>query len=628
MKKTNARKIITHAVLLALWDVVQAQEEVAEAPNIMVTATRTEQAVEDVNASVEVIDRAQIESFSGDSVTEILESATGVDIAERGNETRVSLRGMNSDQTLILVDGLRRTDKASGSVITNIQVEDIERIEIVRGPMSALYGSDAMGGVINIITAKPEAGTRYGFDLTLGATDDNQRETAILGGYLNWNTGRAGHRLSFEGKNRGDYRTDEDNPDTDQREEERQSVAYRGRYALNDSDEVHWGIEYAEQDDEGVGLDTRGNPVDMIETEERHHLSLGYEALVAEGVAALDFGHGVSDSTSDKGTSNPDDTTSTKDEVQLQYTFWPTSAHTTNVGYGFVGEEFDSTAIAGSEDREVNSAFFQDQWAMLEQVDLTVGARYDDYSDFGNATSPNLSLAWRPGPWTLRAGYGEAFRAPTMMELYADYSLAQKDRIGNPDLDAETSRTVEAALARRFGRGNIELVVYRTEVDDLIQKYFVKPTPRRIESFQNIDSAEIDGIELSWRFRPAGTWQINGSVEYLDAEDADIGEPLDHRADLTAKLDGSVRFGPTTYRLRVNHTHDYLGNDGISSLDSYYSNFTSVDFRLDYQLSRQHGLFFGIDNLFDETVPDNMQAGGAPSDPGARYFYTGYRSRF
>ncbi|MFA7634028.1 MAG: TonB-dependent receptor [Thiohalomonadaceae bacterium] len=608
-------------------------QDADEVPRIMVTATRTEKPVEDVSASVQVIGRQTIESFSGRSVTEILGFATGVSIAERGNETRVSLRGMNTNQTLILVDGLRRTDKISGNAITNIQVEDIERIEIVRGPMSALYGSDAMGGVINIITSKPQAKTTYGMDVTVGGTDGGQRETATIGGYANWGAEQLGHRVSFELGSRGDYRIDPDSIDTDRRDEERRSLSYRGQYQMSKTDVLRWGAEYARQDDEGIGLGTDGiAPVDMIETEDRYHVSLGYDWLLGDGLAAVLLGRGVADSTSQKSLTESYGTTSTKNEAQMQYTFWPHEAHTLSAGYAFLGEELESTAISNAEDRKVNSVFLQDQWDMTTEVNLTAGARYDDYSDFGSATSPNVTLAWRPGAWTLRAGYGEAFRAPSMMELYADYALTRKDRVGNPDLKPETSNTREAAVAYQFGKGNVELVVFRTKAEDLIQKHWLKPatrTTRGIESYQNIDQAEIDGVEFAWALRPVGTWQFNGSVEYLDAVDATTGEPLTHRADITIKLDSSVRFGPATYLLRVNHTQDYFGVDGVSSTNTpYYSDFTSVDFRLDFRLAAYHGLFFGVNNLFDEKVPDNLEAGGSPYDPGARYYYAGYRARF
>ncbi len=614
---------------------VAADEDV---PRIVVTATRTEQPIEDVNASVEVIDREEIESYSGNSVTEVLKYATGVEVMERGNETQISVRGMSSGQTLILVDGLRRTDKASGSVITNIQVEDIERIEIVRGPMSALYGSEAMGGVINIITAKPQEGTRSGMDLTVGQTDDGQRETGIAGGFINWGGDTTGHRVSFESRSRGDFRTDPESIETDMREEERNNLAYRGRYALNDADELTWGAEYAEQDDEGVGYDAKQDiELARIETEERYHLTAGYDGLVGSGIAALNVGHGVADSTSQKSATDWDDTTSTKDEAQAQYTFWPHAAHTFNVGYGFLGESFDSTAIGGEETRDVHSVFLQDQWMLTNEVGLTVGARQDDYSDFGSATSPNVTLAWRPGPWTLRAGYGEAFRAPTMMELYADLLLQKKTRVGNPDLDAETSRSVEMAVARSFRRGNVELALYQTDADDLIQSYDVlktyPTTPRGevvdewIESYTNINSARIRGAELTWNVRPATFWWMDGSMEYVDAEDADTHESLTGRAERTVKVTGNLRTGAAIWRLRGKYIDDYL-HSGDNADEPYYSDFATVDLRLDYRLAASHTLFMGVDNILDRDVPDNMVSHGATSDPGVRYVYAGYRGRF
>ena len=121
---------------------------------IMVTASRVEQAVVDVNASVQVITADQLKAYSGRSLSEVLQFATGTIVRDLGSSSSISIRGFENGHTLLLVNGLRRTEKYAGSNVNNIALENVERIEIVRGPMSSLYGSEALGGVINIITER------------------------------------------------------------------------------------------------------------------------------------------------------------------------------------------------------------------------------------------------------------------------------------------------------------------------------------------------------------------------------------------------------------------------------------------------------------------------------------------
>ena len=625
---------------LACISTLAMAQEVTVAPQVVVTATRLESPIEEVNASIQVIDRATIESFSGRSLGEILQYATGITISDRGQATRIEIRGMSSGHTLLLVDGMRRTDRVTGSVITSLQLEDIERIEIVRGPMSALYGSDAMGGVINIITRKPGDGSSFGIDITAGGTDDGQRESLLLGGFANWLGMRSGHRLSFEAKDVGDYRLDTREEPTDLGQQRRYNLAYRGNYTINLTDTLAWGLEYGEQDDSGIALINTGSgnnpvwePAPTLDTEERYHVSLNYDALFGEALGSFSLGHGVSDSASDKGDELLE-ATSIRDEFNGQFTLFPLEQHTFSIGYGYVGESLDTTTIEGKKSRNVNSLYLQDLWRLGAATELTLGVRHDEYNDFGSATSPRIGLAWRPGAWSLRAGYGEAFRAPTLMNMYAEVRKSKKVEYGNPDLEAEKSRTAELAVGYRFGLGQSELVVFRTETRDLITKYDVLKQYNGMgvltnweQSFRNIDKAEIDGVEWVTTLRPTTIWRVESSVEYLDARDAATREHLNGTAEWTLRLDNILSIGAAEYRLRLHRQVGYWGS-GEADGENTRSDHTTVDIRIDYALSQQHSVFMGVDNILDEREPDNMLWGGSPSDPGARFVYAGYRGRF
>lgn len=589
---------------------------------IVVTASRIEQPLEDVNASVQVITREQLQTFSGRSVTEVLRQATGTYVKDQGSEAFVSIRGFESDHTLILVDGMRRPDKTESSVLSNLHVGEIERIEIVRGPMSALYGSEALGGVINIITRDSVEKTAYGMSLTGGVAEGGQRDTGIANAYANWSGERSSHRLSVEKRKRDDFRVHEDSITTDLRAEDREYLTYNGRFSLNATDSVGWMLDYADQDDEGVGLDINDEPYARVEQERRYFVSGKYEGVVAEGILTTTMGYGVADAISDKGYGEQP-TDSSQRQLDTLYTFSPHRHHTISAGLGHRWEDLESSILSAAAERTVNDLLLQDQWRIAAGLELVTGVRYDDYDDYGDAVSPRATLVWRPGRWTARAGYGEGFKAPTLVQLYSDYARGNNYIVGNPELEAETSRTTEVAMGYRFERARMEMVAHYSEIVDMIQ---LVDTGNRVGSlreriYRNVDEATIKGVEWTVDAQVTQIWRVDGSLEYLDARDEQTGEKLEDRADWTARIGSTTVLGRTKLHVRVSYLRDYWKDD--ESTD-----FASADIRVDYRWSKVSTVFAGIDNLLDAELPENMLWGTSPTDPGARYYYTGVRLEF
>jgi outer membrane cobalamin receptor len=178
---------------------------------VVISATSQAQPIQDVQASVEVISAKDLAAYAGTSVPEALKMATGVDARANGSNNFVAIRGLISNAgspVLLLVDGLRRTGKYGAPGLNLMGLEEVERVEIVRGPMSALYGADATAGVINIITKAPKPGQALGgsAQLTLGAIDGEQRDTALLGATVYAGTERTGHRLSVSQRQKDLFR--------------------------------------------------------------------------------------------------------------------------------------------------------------------------------------------------------------------------------------------------------------------------------------------------------------------------------------------------------------------------------------------------------------------------------------
>jgi outer membrane receptor for ferrienterochelin and colicins len=263
---------------------------------VTTTSLGQQQDLEDVQASVEVLDQKVIQAISARNVAQLLNEAAGLNVKDSGSTSSVSIRGFSDGHTLILVDGLRRTGKYGHSDLQGIALEDIERIEIVRGPMSALYGADALAGVVNIITKKAVKQNRTTLDIMGAMAQNGEREGGIARFSTNIGGETVSHALSAELKQRGDYREDEDAVATDLRSESKQFVSYANTIALGD-DTLQTRLEFFRQNDEG----TYYTGADTYEKERRYQASGVYNHTGEDYLLDANFGYGYSDTDVNRG---------------------------------------------------------------------------------------------------------------------------------------------------------------------------------------------------------------------------------------------------------------------------------------------------------------------------------------
>ena len=595
-------------------------------PEVFVTATRNEQAIDSVNASVQAIGRKEIQRFSGRSISEVLQFATGVSIRDTGSSSGVSVRGFDAAQTLVLVDGLKRTEKYVGTNLNNIQLEDIERIEIVRGPMSALYGADALGGVINIITRKPQGKPEYGVRASYGVTDDGQRASTILGGYANFGDQALAHRFSFEAKRRDPYTLSTSNQTTtDLNRENRTFAGYQGNAQIG-SGKIEWGGELANQDDDGRGLTGALNPYTKIEKENRYFGFVGYKGQIAAGVLDIKGAYGKSDASVNRGTVANETTLFKETQLEGQYTFEPASQHTTSVGYAYRKDDADISTNSSKALRNVNAIFAQDQWQFSPAWNLNLGIRKDDYNDFGAKVTPRLALAWQEGNLMLRGGYGKGFKAPSLLTMYMTAIRRGTNLIrGNPNLKPEESTSTELAAAYQLPSGRIEIVAHSSDVTNLITSYGTGISCGAgctYTDYRNESSTKIKGVETSVVWQSSDRLRFDGGIDYLDATNAITGLRLTDRARWAARASAHYVNGAWNGDLRLRHVGDFY-----AGAPAYNSSNTVTSMRVGYALNKSTELFTGVDNLFDRIAPANMNFRGTPEDPGARYFYLGVSAR-
>jgi len=645
MLKNQPKKTINqlpfYTVLSVLLCPLPLMAEPLQLDTTFVSATGNAQNIDDVQASVQVLERKDIEQYAGHSVAEILRQATSIHTRNSGANSSIAIRGFNSNQSLILINGQRRTNNYSGNNPSQINMYDIERIEIVRGPMSSLYGADALGGVVNIITKKPGEGTPVNAQLTLGAAREG-RETAHSGINLNFGNAELGHSLSLDHEHRKPFRHDNSSLDNTGRLIN-MSAAYRGHWTPDDIQSFDWTMEIYDRDNDREAMaEVRGKPpfaYSNYEDERRNFYGLNYQRLVGPGELKLRTSYGRSSGSTNRSfpATQQEDTKHKQHQSSATYQFYILDSHQATIGGGYNRDELEITINSRKAARDNGFLLLQDEWALNDQWTLLSGARYDRFDDFENALTPRVSLGWANTNSRARLSYGEGFRAPSLLDQYSSFTRGPFVLIqGNPNLKPEKSKSWEMMVGHKFSSVDVEMTAHRSNVKDLINTKIVgivpgsKP-PRSIHENHNIDKAQLQGVELSSTWQASENLQFKLGYEWLDAKDKDTNQRLTGRARDTYRLQASYALDSWTFTLRARHASNYLAQNSECRADckAYNSRFSVADTNVQYRLSPKAELFAGVDNIFSMKEPSNFSSRGSEqNDPDARYFYTGVRVSF
>ncbi|MFC6672205.1 TonB-dependent vitamin B12 receptor [Marinobacterium aestuariivivens] len=553
---------------------------------VIVTATRTAQTADQTLASVTVISRNDIERSQAQLLPELLRGVPGLALSNNGGPgkaTSVFLRGTNSDHVLVLIDGIKVGSATAGTTaFQDLPLSQIERIEIVRGPRSSLYGSEAIGGVIQIFTRKGQGELRPRASVTLGSHQTRSGDFGLsAGGEAGWfNAGFSA--LNTEGINACDPAAATafagcfaDEPDRD---------GYRNRAAslragrrLSDDTEVAFNWLRTEGDSEFDG--------NFQNESESGQQVLGVSldsALSEHWQTRLQLGRSwdESDNFKDGDFSSRFDTR--RDSVSWQNDIAVGSTALLTLGLDFQHDEVSSTEDFDVTERDNSGAFAQYQF-MLGRHELIAALRHDDNEQFGSQGTGSLAWGYDTAYGVrLTASYGTAFKAPSFNELYFPF-------FGNPDLAPEESETLEFGIAAPLGQGNWALNLYETRIDDLIA------FDASIMAPANVESARIRGLELVLQ-QPLGDWDLNGNLTLLDPEDRDTGNRLPRRARQSLQLDldrDFGRYGVGASVHAVGKRYDDLANS--RELDGY----ATLDLRASYRFAADWTLGARAVNLFD-----------------------------
>ena len=246
---------------------------------LFVTATGSAAPVQDVQASVQVITREELDRFNDSSVSQVLKNAVGISTSDSGATADISIRGFNRNHTLILINGQRRTNNYGSSNLNQISFFDIDRIEIIRGPLSSLYGSDALGGVVNIITRQPGDNPGTSIFVKTGSSDQGRGRESIQTG-VNFRLGDDswGHTLTLEQDYRNRFRHLDSSTD-DFGELNNWSINYRGQYQIDEQSRLSLTLETYDRKSDTDATININNPINRFEREKRYFTGINYSRL-------------------------------------------------------------------------------------------------------------------------------------------------------------------------------------------------------------------------------------------------------------------------------------------------------------------------------------------------------------
>lgn len=641
-------RVLTVAISLLLQPALTALAADADddgVEDVVVTANRMAQEASRIGDSVTVISAKEQRRSQKTAVSDLLALTPGVTVSRNGGlggSTSLRIRGAETDQTVVLIDGVKLNDpsQASGGYnFANLIATEYSHIEVLRGPQSTLWGSQAIGGVVNIVTPVPE-GPLSGSVSAEGGTHD----TAFLRAYAQAGSERFGWRVG------GNYLTSDGISSFSRDLGGREADGYRNvgfnvrgifRISENASAEVRstWSSGRSDIDGFPPGGFSLGDIPEYAVTEELvSYAGLNFSALGGRFENRIGFAYTDTDRhNTDNSLTVPTtfDANGRNERWEYQGTMRFTDRLTGIVGLESERSElssvspstFDPNPVPLQDSVQIDSLYGQITATPFDAFSISAGVRRDDHDTFGSYTTNRASAAWSVAANTiLRASYGEGFKAPTLYQLYSQY--------GNVDLDPEEAESWDAGVEQRFF--DKKLIVSATYFDrdtsnmiDFVS-CFGETTPACLVQpngyYENVQKTNAKGVELSLAAQLTERLAFSANYTSMDAENTARGTPnfgrtLARRPSETTNAllsyDWAVGLTTAVAVQRAGRSFDTISNSYV--IDGY----TLVDLRASFAVSDKLEVYGRIENALDEEYETVRRYGTL-----GRTFYGGIRQSF
>jgi vitamin B12 transporter len=619
----------------------------ADAPDqlerIVVSANRDEQLLSRVGSSVTLIDAAEVRASQKPTVSDLLAATPGVTVSRNGGlggSTQLRIRGAESDQTVVLIDGVKLNDPSSaggGFNFAHLLTTDYMRIEVLRGPQSTLWGSQAIGGVVNIVTTVPEgplltaysaeAGSRGSGAIQARAEAGGERFAWRVAGKYLTTDGVSAYNETRGGRERDGYRNTGAN--------------IRGLWRLTDELSAELRSTYSRGHVEFDGF-----PAPAFSLTDTREYGDSDELVTYAGINASTFGgklenrFGFAYTDTDRENIDPDSAVPVTFDALGRNKRWEYQGSLTisdKVGavFGLESErselstrspsEFEPSPPTLANDAQLDSVYAQFSVSPIDVVTLTAGMRYDDHETFGSETTGGAALAWSATPTTIvRASYSQGFKAPTLFQLFSEFGneALAPERADAYDLSVEQHLLDDALL--------VSATYFNRSTDDMIDFVSCFPSTdprcatRPFGFYDNVQKTDVDGFELGLVARVG---RLRAEANYTDMDTKNRGPGANFGLELPRRpgqtLNGEVTyewsFGLTT---TVAATHSGRSFDDASNsvvVDSH----TVVDLRASFALRENLELYGRLENAFDEEY-ETISRYGTPG----RGVFAGVRQSF
>ncbi len=604
---------------------VVAQDNADEAVELTISyaANRFEQPKTSVLAPITVITAEQIKQLNADSIYDVLKTVPGVEVSSQGNKgnsTLLSIRGTGSNQTLVLIDGVRVNSPSGGTAsIGLIPAFAIEKIEVVRGPRAAVYGSDAIGGVISITTiptsnqSNTELAASGGSNsyYQVGAKTSGQITDTVFGNFIVNQESDDGYASIKGNPNQYGYKSTtlagslRFDPNSDW------SFGFNGLGQLNED-------EYSLENLREVEFYSLGGYAKYMTSS--WHSSLSVSASSEDSATGL---------ASEGNRNNKAILIGERQQVSWLNTLLPSDFAIINLGLDYTQEHAKregSNSVDFSTTKTDTTGIFATTVVELSEVIVDASLRYDDHSAFGGQTTWNIAGGYSvTNEVTLSASVGTAYRAPTINDLYwplecFDYGFGPSCNYGNPDLKPETSFNYEVGLKGDYSIAQWRVTYYNNEIKDLIEWAPVASNPADWAP-SNVAEAEIEGIELEVGFDTSFV-RHQLSADFKDPTNVETGEVLARRAKQNYKWAATIAQQDWSTSLITNYVGERQEANG-DKLDVYFL----VDIAAAYSITENLSINGRIDNLFDEEYSTAIDFTGEYVGQ-ERSYYAGVNYRF
>ncbi|MGG4604412.1 TonB-dependent receptor domain-containing protein [Paenalcaligenes sp. Me131] len=673
----SATQLYAQTVTTQTEEATEQAASVSQLNNIVVTATGSDIDIKDAPASISVITREEIERKPVSSLAEILSTLPGVTggYASTGAQSKIKLRGMPEQYTLILVDGKRQGSSAHTNYRPDLGQQDldwitpemIERIEVVRGPMSSLYGSDAMGGVINIITRKTSKVWTGSASSDYSKPDTSNRGDEFkLGVNL---SGPISERFGLRVGGSVSRRSSDDIPGGSSGSR-KQNANVLVNWDITDNQSI--SIEAAQGIQRSLGssqLNDKGNPiVSAWGSEKMVHTfyGLSHNGTYGQYSSKLNLYHNKYENKGSSIGSNSNETV-LDGSFDLPYTLGVDSLLTT--GFQWKREELDNADTIGTLpnssgstadnstklSRNNWSVFAENQSYLRDDLTLTLGLRMDHDSKFGSHWSPRSYLVYHPtSNWTVKGGVSKGFRAPNLKESSPNAATQSRGNgcngltgmgypnnppningasgcymIGNADLKPETSTNYELNVGYDYEGWAAEATYFHTDFKNKIDYqplgYVNGYWMTRME---NAQKARTRGLEASVRLPILSTLSWNTNLTRMfESKNLSTGADLLVVPKLTVNSNINWRI---TEKWSTNFSAQYIGKQltmpdpGARGGPTFAGGYTTYDWTTHYNVSKDLTLRAGVLNLTGKSTLD----GDNSYDNGDRVYFVGLTTRF